>query len=383
MAFGFTNQAVINGGGIAIPGAVKFVDTSGTGVGPHMFAHSIVDPNGVNAALVGAGGALSVADAQLHTDLLAVEGYVDGIEALLTTLNGKDFATQTTLSSILAKIIAGSSTAFSDSTRLPVSQLDGLAVGGTATSAAVLFTQDMLNYESISVQVTSAGGTCTITYETSDDNVTFAACLGHSAGSTTTVASTSAVAGIMVFPRYGRYFRARVSTYGSGTVTVVGTCSKVAKSMLFSGQVVTVGGSVTLPAGAAAHGVAVSNNPLRGAARARDFGTPYTAVAADQTADFVANFIGHLKVTREHLYSHISTATTTTPKSGKGLLSKIIVNSGVAAATATVYDNTAGSGTVIAVIDCANPRQIELDIAFGTGLTIVTSSTADITVAYL
>ena len=62
---------------------------------------------------------------------------------------------------------------------LPVSTPDGLTVSGTATSAAVLFTTSMLNYESITVQVTSAGTGCTISYETSCDNVTWAssACL--------------------------------------------------------------------------------------------------------------------------------------------------------------------------------------------------------------
>ena len=37
-------------------------------------------------------------------------GHVDGIETALTTLNGKDFATQTTLASILAKIITSPAT---------------------------------------------------------------------------------------------------------------------------------------------------------------------------------------------------------------------------------------------------------------------------------
>ena len=48
-------------------------------------------------------------------------------------------------------------TAVSSSNPLPVAQTDGLSVSGTVTSAAVLFTTSMLNYESITVQVTSAG----------------------------------------------------------------------------------------------------------------------------------------------------------------------------------------------------------------------------------
>ena len=55
---------------------------------------------------------------------------------------------------------------------------DSLPVSGSATSAAVLFTQDCVGYESISVQVTSAGSSCTITYETSDDNSTWVSSAG-------------------------------------------------------------------------------------------------------------------------------------------------------------------------------------------------------------
>jgi len=119
-------------------------------------------------------------------------------------------------------------TAVSSSNPLPVAQADGLAVSGTATSAAVLFTTSMLNYESITVQVTSAGTSCTITYETSDDNTTW-----YSMGGLTVVNSgsysyttTSTTALILQFARKALYFRARVSTYGSGTVTVAGTLSK-------------------------------------------------------------------------------------------------------------------------------------------------------------
>ena len=40
-----------------------------------------------------------------------IAGHVDGVETLLTTLTGKDFATQTTLAQILAKMIANPATA--------------------------------------------------------------------------------------------------------------------------------------------------------------------------------------------------------------------------------------------------------------------------------
>jgi len=131
--------------------------------------------------------------------------------------------------------------AVSSSNPLPVAQADGLTVSGTvigtlahqATSGipTVLFTTSMLNYESITVQVTSAGTLCTITYETSDDGVSnWVSTSGLVAGNTgqNLLSTTSTAAGMSQFARKGLYFRARVSTYGSGsTVTVIGTLSKV------------------------------------------------------------------------------------------------------------------------------------------------------------
>ena len=130
-------------------------------------------------------------------------------------------------------------TRFSSTNPLPVAQTDGLSVSGTvigtaanqATSgiATVLFTTSMLNYESITVQVTSAGTYCTITYEASEDGVTWQSTSGvltSNVGSTS-FATASAIAAIFQFPRKALFFRARVITYGSGTVSVVGSLSKV------------------------------------------------------------------------------------------------------------------------------------------------------------
>ena len=129
-------------------------------------------------------------------------------------------------------------TAVSSSNPLPVAQTDGLSVSGTVTGTAaeqatsgiptVLFTTSMLNYESITVQVTSAGSSCTVTYETSDDNSNWISIGGLSftnLGGSPLTTTSSAVGGIQ-FTRKGLYFRARVSAYGSGTVTAIGTLSK-------------------------------------------------------------------------------------------------------------------------------------------------------------
>jgi len=146
-------------------------------------------------------------------------------------------------------------TAVSSSNPLPVAQTDGLAVSGTATSAAVLFTTSMLNYESITVQVTSAGTNCTITYETSDDGVNWQSTSGLTTSNTGASANTttSTTALILQFPRKASFFRARVSTYGSGTVSVVGTLSKAPVAQL---GLISIGGGLSPEGGGA------STNPI-------------------------------------------------------------------------------------------------------------------------
>lgn len=139
-------------------------------------------------------------------------------------LNGRLQRISQRITSLIALL---TSTAYSDANRLPVDDRDGLAVSGTLTATGNLFSQDMLGYESITVQVTSAGTTCTITYETSDDNTNWLATIGtQSSLGANIFATTTTGAVLSQFPRRGRYFRARVSTYTSGTVTVVGTLSK-------------------------------------------------------------------------------------------------------------------------------------------------------------
>lgn len=85
-------------------------------------------------------------------------------------------------------------------------------------------------------------------------------------------------------------------------------------------------------------------------------------------------------------FQNITTSTTTTVKSGAGVLHLVNVNAlGTVASTTTVYDNTAGSGTKIATINSLTlSGPFQYDIAFSTGLTLVTTGTQapDITVSY-
>ncbi len=81
-------------------------------------------------------------------------------------------------------------------------------------------------------------------------------------------------------------------------------------------------------------------------------------------------------------FSNIATNTTTVVKIGAGHLHSIVINT-TAAGTITVYDNTAGSGTKIAILKASVVEGTYLyDCAFSTGLTIVTGAASDITVTY-
>lgn len=82
-------------------------------------------------------------------------------------------------------------------------------------------------------------------------------------------------------------------------------------------------------------------------------------------------------------HNNISTATTTVVSAGPCLLHAITINT-TAAATITLYDNTAASGTKIATI-AASPTigsSFRFDVRCRTGLTIVTAGASDITVSF-
>lgn len=80
---------------------------------------------------------------------------------------------------------------------------------------------------------------------------------------------------------------------------------------------------------------------------------------------------------------YIATATTTTVKSGAGVLHLVVLGE-TAAGAITLYDNTAGSGTILAVLKASIVEGTYIfDIAFSTGLTIVTAGASKLTVSYI
>ena len=95
-----------------------------------------------------------------------------------------------------------------------------------------------------------------------------------------------------------------------------------------------------------------------------------------------------LPVENNYSFNNIASATTTVVKSGAGFLHSITINKHVLAGVITIYDNTAASGTTIATITegaallTDPPITAVYDIAFSTGLTILTSAAENLTISY-
>ncbi|MCW1382903.1 hypothetical protein OLX02_08710 [Novosphingobium sp. KCTC 2891] len=98
---------------------------------------------------------------------------------------------------------------------------EGSAVSGSVTAAATVVSASNTYYMGGTFQVTSAGTTCTISYEQSNDGTTWVALPVISAAAANAApVTTSSAAGLFAFTSAAAFVRARVSTYGSGTVAV-------------------------------------------------------------------------------------------------------------------------------------------------------------------
>jgi len=101
---------------------------------------------------------------------------------------------------------------------------DAAVTSGSATSAAVVVSASTAGFAGGSFQITATGTSSTITFEQSNDNVTWITLpitgVGTASGASSP-GTTSNALGIYGFASAAAYVRARVSTYVSGTVTVV------------------------------------------------------------------------------------------------------------------------------------------------------------------
>jgi len=174
--------------------------------------------------------------------------------------------------------------------RLNVVSPDCAEVSGSVSSASVLFTVDMLNYQSITVHITDAGTGCTIIWEASADQNIWVGVAGVTAGpnaASNTFSTTFGAAGGYTIPKKLRHFRARVSVYGSGTVTAVG-------NLLSSHSLNSI---LATCVGPAAEGGNVSGYPVTIGAEGRT--SSKTSVANGQVVRPIATVDGRL-VMRPH-----------------------------------------------------------------------------------
>jgi hypothetical protein len=99
---------------------------------------------------------------------------------------------------------------------------EGAVISGNASSAAVLVSVSNNCYMGGSFQVITAGTSCTVSYEQSNDGTNWIALPVVSAAAANSAAvTTSTTAGVYAFASAAAFVRARVSTFGSGTVSVV------------------------------------------------------------------------------------------------------------------------------------------------------------------
>lgn len=85
-------------------------------------------------------------------------------------------------------------------------------------------------------------------------------------------------------------------------------------------------------------------------------------------------------MTRVFKPTYIATTTTTVVQTGGGVLGSIVLGE-TAAGAITVYDNTAASGTIIAVLKASTVEgTYTFNCAFSIGLTVVTAAASKLTV---
>jgi len=87
--------------------------------------------------------------------------------------------------------------------------------------------------------------------------------------------------------------------------------------------------------------------------------------------------------------TNITSQATTVIKAGAGWLRRVVINQPVASGVITIYDNTAGSGTLVGTITLPGtllsdgPHSVPYDVYCATGITVVTSgATQNITVVF-
>lgn len=255
---------------------------------------------------------------------------------------------------------------------------NGLNVGNsiktvtfTTTTVQAVGTTDAANYPYVAIQVNTQGTNSVVAFQTSNDNSTYfgqALQLSSSTnGSSSTQTSTGPTTGLYYGSTGGRYFRLNVTGISAGTTAGVIVFSSTARGLNSFLISAAQSGTWTVQPGNTANT------------------TPWLATINQGGTSAAVTAGNALKVEQVFSYSNLATNATTTVKSGAGYLHTLVINTKGTATTATIYDNTAGSGTKIATVDTTlSTTAFVYDVSFATGLTVVTAGTtpADLTVSY-
>jgi len=217
---------------------------------------------------------------------------------------------------------------------------------------------DVEGYQSITIQITGTW-VGTLAFQGSDDNSTFVSVNATDISDAKKAPFTTTTAnGLFYIPLIFRYFRLRMTSYTSGTATSTFIYETMTPPDV-QGKYVNVTDGTRV-------GTITPNN------------------------DFQVQF--------QNSFTRVTGNTTSTAKSGAGILHGVIVGDNTTGGIATIYDNTAGSGTIIMQLDFGTPSGGllsstgqagpvflgPLGINFSTGLTAVTAGDInnDITLVY-
>jgi len=157
-----------------------------------------------------------VIDANTQRVTLATDGMAT---TALTSIDGKTPALgQAAMAASSPVVIASNQSALNVSSD---NVLDSLTTTASVTSATTVVSVATAGFNGGAFHVTSAGTTCTVSYEQSNDNTNWVALqVVSTTVSNVAPATTSTATGMFTYATAAAFVRARVSTYTSGTVTI-------------------------------------------------------------------------------------------------------------------------------------------------------------------
>lgn len=281
---------------------------------------------------------------------------------------------------------------------------------GTITANGQTVGLDIEAYSIVTITVSGTYAGLTFIFEASPDNVTYytivgvdSAVLGSSATSVSPGTNGTKMYNVTL-PGVTK-FRIRATAFGSGTANIglIATSDPMVFNVTASLGAGTnsIGNIGTVTPGTAATALGKAVDAVAGAT---DTGVSLLAVRQDNPTTITPANGDYTRIlvdsqgsqwvristfpNANYNKSNITTATTSTPKSGVGFLHGIMINTPVASGVITIYDNTAASGTIIGTITfpatllSSGPEPVIYNVIINTGVTIVTSAAFNLTVMY-